>query len=142
MPTHYFQQQSRQATALAWLAGLVMAAAVPAVSAVPADTCTLDGCGAGAKAIAGKAELGEAARRAIAEAVRAARPLPAAAASAPAPAPVSASEAWDRQLRRDPTLEAYDCILSAGIAGALARDGFIGTRAFGHTQVWRDGQKP
>ena len=152
----------------AWLAGMTLVAALASASASAGavrgggagDACTLDGCApvAPASGRLGAVLLDEAARSAIGQAVGAAS-LPGAgpgsgsgpglmstARMAERPAGRTASgangDAWDRQLGRDPNREAYNCVLGVGIGGALGRDGFLGTRVLGQTQVWRDGQKP
>jgi len=137
----------------AGLAGSLMllgafASGSASASASSGESCTIDGCTSAVHPSGrlGAVLLDDATRQAIGQAVRAAS----AAAPASAAALMSSSkqasgasgDAWDRQLGRDPGREAYNCVLGVGIGGALARDGFVGTRALGRTQVWRDGQKP
>ncbi|MFL6706957.1 MAG: hypothetical protein ACJ8HI_01975 [Massilia sp.] len=140
---------SRRAVHLAGLAMLLGALASGSGSAWAGESCTIDGCTSAAQPSArlGAVLLDDAARQAIGQAVRAAAVAPASASalmssSRQASSTSTGGDAWDRQLGRDPGREAYNCVLGFGIGGALARDGFVGTRALGRTQVWRDGQKP
>jgi hypothetical protein len=48
-----------------------------------------------------------------------------------------ARDAWDRHIRGRAGQEEYDCALSFGIGGELAKQGFLGTRVLGRTQVWQ-----
>ena len=141
---------------VAGLAGLLMllgafaagsALASGSASASAGESCTIDGCTPAAQPSGrlGAVLLDDAARQAIGQAVRAAAAAPASTSalmSSSKQASGAGGDAWDRQLGRDPGREAYNCVLGVGIGGALARDGFVGTRALGRTQVWRDGQKP
>lgn len=54
-------------------------------------------------------------------------------------APDSRADTWARQLGSRSGQEDYNCALSFGIGGSLGKDGFLGTRVLGRTQVWRDG---
>jgi uncharacterized protein (DUF2147 family) len=47
-----------------------------------------------------------------------------------------ARDAWDRHILGRANQEAYNCALSFGIGGELAKQGFLGTRVLGKTQVW------
>jgi hypothetical protein len=48
-------------------------------------------------------------------------------------------DSWERRLGIRPGQEDYNCALSFGLGGSLGKDGFLGTRVLGHSQVWRDG---
>ncbi|MEH6434722.1 hypothetical protein [Massilia sp. DD77] len=115
----------RAALLLGILAGSAQAAP-PSLS--PPAVCGVVGCGASGVA---PALLKEAVRPALAHGApergrRSERHM--------APAPVR--NPWERQLGGRGG-EDYSCILSVGIGGTTARDGFLATRLFGRTQVWR-----
>jgi hypothetical protein len=44
---------------------------------------------------------------------------------------------WNRHMPVRPDLESYDCILSFGVGGEMAKGGFVGSRVLGQTQSWR-----
>ena len=102
-------------------------------AAAPPPACSGNACPSLAAVV-----LDNAARQAIREAARAGSAAETAVASAKAPA---VDDAWDRQLGAPAGQEAYNCALSFGIGGAVAADGFIGTRVFGRTRAWRGDKK-
>lgn len=55
--------------------------------------------------------------------------------------PQSQGDAWTRNLGARDDREAYNCALSFGVGGQLSKDGFIGSRVLGQTQVWRSPER-
>jgi hypothetical protein len=109
-------------------AGLLCCAAVHAWAG-PASPCGPSGCGATG---VDPAVLREAARPAAASRL-------APAANKGSLAVGARDDSWERRLGGRPGQEDYNCALSFGIGGSLGKDGFLGTRVLGRSQVWRDG---
>lgn len=59
--------------------------------------------------------------------------------SAPEDRPLRPSprEQWDQHIPARAEQEDYACLLSFGVGGQLGKQGFLGTRVLGKTQVWR-----
>jgi hypothetical protein len=110
------------------LAAAVLFAAAGLAHGAPTSACSDGNCSASGVA---PGLLREAARASVVTTGRLDGPLHGKLEPRPA-------DTWEHALGVRPGQEAYDCALSFGIGGALGKDGFLGTRVLGRTQVWRD----